>query len=404
MPSPQSLQDSLAEHRGLSDKLEADTVRYAISFTDTLKENEIKSLIDLMVAAFAKHGVETTMHMPEGEQPFITCYATPAALAAEAEHLDYLKETKAGSRVEFEVADAENFRGWSGYTSGSFWLPCERVQLTLSLLEISTMEGKDLERFVKHLPQKRQEAAMALQNSSLLHALKLAEVVDVVTPLHSEEARKAIWHSAKWSVLAPVQMIYVYFGSHVAFYFAWMNFFTTSLVFPGVIGVAMYVHRVYYGFTVDNHPYLPLYSLFMVFWALFFCQLWKRKSAELACSWGTYGEARRDSVRPEFTGDLRVSPVSGEQERYYPSYKRKGTYILSVVVTGAFLSVAFGVMILSLNLQGYIKDNGEWTERIFFFPWLAQWSDEGRIFDPALNTNLIPVTLALPPTSFPNPL
>ena len=50
-------------------------------------------------------------------------------------------------------------------------------------------------------------------------------------------------------------------------------------------------------------------------------------------------------------------------------------------------------MILSLNLQGYIKDKGIWTERIFFFPFIAKYSDPGRIFDPESLTNLIPTVI-----------
>ena len=36
---------------------------------------------------------------------------------------------------------------------------------------------------------------------------------------------------------------------------------------------------------------------------------------------------------------------------------------------------------------------GLWTEEIFHIPFIAQWSDEGRIFDPEAMTNLIPVVL-----------
>ena len=69
-------------------------------------------------------------------------------------------------------------------------------------------------------------------------------------------------------------------------------------------------------------------------------------------------ESRGEDERPEFRGELRTSPVTGKQERYYPQARRYPSYLLSVVVTSSFLAVAFGIMILSLNLQGYIKDEG----------------------------------------------
>jgi len=64
-------------------------------------------------------------------------------------------------------------------------------------------------------------------------------------------------------------------------------------------------------------------------------------------------------VRPEFRGDLRTSPVTGKKECYYPQTRRYPSYLLSFFVTSSFLAVAFGIMIVSLNLQGYIKDEGE---------------------------------------------
>ena len=68
---------------------------------------------------------------------------------------------------------------------------------------------------------------------SLVHGLELAQVL-TVTPLHTAE-RNEVWKAAFWSILSPVDAIYEYFGSKVAMYFAWMNFYTTWLVVPGEV-------------------------------------------------------------------------------------------------------------------------------------------------------------------------
>jgi len=48
---------------------------------------------------------------------------------------------------------------------------------------------------------------------------------------------------------------------------------------------------------------------------------------------------------------------------------------------------------LALHLLPRAPIAGLWTEEIFHIPYIAQWSDEGRIFDPEAMTNLIPVVL-----------
>ncbi len=58
-------------------------------------------------------------------------------------------------------------------------------------------------------------------------------------------------------------------GEDMAFYFAWMNFYSTSILFPAVVGVVMYLTRGA-GTTVDTDPYLPFYSVFMAIWAVLF--------------------------------------------------------------------------------------------------------------------------------------
>jgi hypothetical protein len=165
-------------------------------------------------------------------------------------------------------------------------------------------------------------------------------------------------------LFAPVDELHYYFGSEVAFYFAWMNFFTTWLVVPGLIGLGVYCHRIHYGYSLENHPLLPLFSLFMVIWAILFTKYWKRMSAYWACKWNTSEEIEEEEMRPEHFGDLVQSPITGQSVLHYPEYKRIPSYVLSLIVTSLFLAIAFSVMICSLNLQGYIKGDS-YNERFF---------------------------------------
>ena len=53
---------------------------------------------------------------------------------------------------------------------------------------------------------------------------------------------------------------------------------------------------------------------------------------------------------------MEPHPVTGIPSLHYPRWKRQLRYLLSVVVTIPILLVGVLVMILSLNLNGYIRD------------------------------------------------
>ena len=61
----------------------------------------------------------------------------------------------------------------------------------------------------------------------------------------------------------------LYTGEEIAFYFGWMDFYSTCILVPLVVGLAMYLVRGKET-TVDTDPYLPLFSVFMAIWAVLF--------------------------------------------------------------------------------------------------------------------------------------
>lgn len=58
-------------------------------------------------------------------------------------------------------------------------------------------------------------------------------------------------------------------GEEVAFYFGWMDFYSTCILIPLILGLVMYLVRGQET-TVDTDPYLPLFSVFMAIWAVLF--------------------------------------------------------------------------------------------------------------------------------------
>uniref|UniRef100_A0A6V7QTG4 Anoctamin transmembrane domain-containing protein n=1 Tax=Ananas comosus var. bracteatus TaxID=296719 RepID=A0A6V7QTG4_ANACO len=125
------------------------------------------------------------------------------------------------------------------------------------------------------------------RNESLLGKMEAVGIVKQVFPLHDEVRRKQLlgnwalnWLDFTWQ---PIDEIYSYFGTKIATYFAFLGMYTRWLFFPAVFGLAMQI--------IDFGPLqllvLPAFFVFVISWAVFFFQFWKRKnSALLASRWG----------------------------------------------------------------------------------------------------------------------
>lgn len=66
-------------------------------------------------------------------------------------------------------------------------------------------------------------------------------------------------------------------GEEVAFYFAWMSYFTWSLLPIALFGLVLFLHRPK-GVTVDDSPYLPAYAILMALWTIVFTKVSKKQS------------------------------------------------------------------------------------------------------------------------------
>ena len=145
-------------------------------------------------------------------------------------------------------------------------------------------------------------------------------------------------------------------------------------------------------------------------------QIWKRKESEYSFLWRTHGLEKSELLRPEFTGKMQPSPITGQPEKYFPRWKRWLRYGLSFVLTLPVLALAIGAMLCSLNFNGYIKDKESpvyiaafayFAEPVsqlkysflsislkcfFLFFWLKK-----NFFDPSWNSPLVPQAIKKKP-------
>ncbi|KAF9940556.1 Anoctamin-7 [Mortierella alpina] len=172
----------------------------------------------------------------------------------------------------------------------------------------------------------------------------------------------------------PLEEIRFYYGEKIALYFAWVGHYTKWLVSAAIAGLLFLIfglvnyfsNRNDVGLTnvslklvsiFDNALSLP-YALFMSIWAALFVEYWKRKSNVLAYEWNTFDFERRERARPEFrpTG-VRISPVTGKKELYYPRYKQVISVMMSIMVVLVSIAIVI-VSVGSLVVLNLILRNG----------------------------------------------
>ena len=248
-------------------------------------------------------------------------------------------------------------------------------------------------------------------SSSLRYLLLRHGFIDTLTPLHNDELKMSVLNETCYPLSRrrpPSCLINEYYGPSIAFYFAFAGFLLEWLLPLGILGFTIFLFRVYRNDTLDEDEYTPFYGLFCFLWAVMFTISWERREKELAYGFGTLPllDRRLSQItsfgiesegtghkRPEFVGIIRTSPVTGRSELFYPSSRRRIHYLFSALVTLAMLVVAFWLMILSLNLQGYIAQKGE-VYHPFHYPQLSVLATEGGILDSTSSwRSLIPVVI-----------
>ncbi|CAH8629126.1 unnamed protein product [Schistosoma rodhaini] len=202
----------------------------------------------------------------------------------------------------------------------------------------------------------------------------------------------------------PISYIRYYFGEAVAFYFAWLGFYTAWLLPIAILGIIVFlfglldlksdsiIHEVCdlgqniymcplcksskcKFWTLDtsclrtklmrlvDHEGTVLFAVVMSLWAVIFFEMWKRKQVSLAYRWNVYSlEPMDQPPRPEFMALLskrcprKVNSLTGYVEPFIPFWRRKvpiilvsfSTVLLTVILTLAFL---VGVVLYKLVIK-----------------------------------------------------
>ncbi|KAF1313365.1 hypothetical protein FI667_g17434, partial [Globisporangium splendens] len=169
----------------------------------------------------------------------------------------------------------------------------------------------------------------------------------------------------------PLRDVRDYFGESIAFYFAWLAFYTQLLVGPA-IGVAMVLM-----YQRDDQELETLWSFYrtgeigstakffmspvafalgigIIVWGFLFAKLWERKCIWYQLEWGTTRLDLELHDRASFWGESRRNPVTNEVETHFSGQKRLVRQCVSLLVMLGLGAMNLFLVITLILVQGYL--------------------------------------------------
>ncbi|GBM26977.1 Anoctamin-10 [Araneus ventricosus] len=178
-------------------------------------------------------------------------------------------------------------------------------------------------------------------------------IITYMYPLHEPAELEIL--KKKWTFTSlPLGDVRNYFGEAVAFYFAFTFYYTCYLLPTAVIGAIQSV------ISFDISRCYIFFAIFKMIWVTLFLENWKRKSNELAYTWGTLRLINLPKLHPTFRGiHMDIDPVTKQHVPIYPAYKRHfKVYCISLPLVILCLIFAIVVMLVYFQIE-------EWTIQEF---------------------------------------
>ncbi|CAB1332297.1 unnamed protein product, partial [Coregonus sp. 'balchen'] len=164
-----------------------------------------------------------------------------------------------------------------------------------------------------------------------------------------------VLHNIQFLEGQPINDVHDYFGVKIAMYFAWLGFYTTSMLYPAVIGFVLWILTE--SDQTSRDICCVVFALFNVVWATLFLERWKRRGVELAYKWGTLDTPNEslEEPRTQFRGVKRCSPITGCEEFYYPPWRRRVfRWLVSLPICILCLCFVFLAMLICFELQEFV--------------------------------------------------
>ena len=167
-----------------------------------------------------------------------------------------------------------------------------------------------------------------------------------------------------------------YFGEKIGLYFHFLAHYTEWLMFPAIVGIPLQFASV--ALNDYSAPYLPIYSFFIVQWAIFMLEFWKRRESIIALEWGnlfflfvfplfqhlfyihlfmkgTSHFEEMETNQADFKGKRIKSYINGEEIIYFSNSQRRTFIAQSIIITTLLVLLVVG-LVTSIYFIRYVLE------------------------------------------------
>ena len=137
-----------------------------------------------------------------------------------------------------------------------------------------------------------------------------------------------------------------YFGEMHGMRMAFTAHITSAYYILAAVGFAILVETLVAG--TEATKAVISYTFFLVIWSIVVSEKWKTRQCALSVTWGTRGFEENEKPRPQYTGYMVASPITGKPEVFFPPRERQPSMLANVAVVLfmillnlAFLGVVF---------------------------------------------------------------
>ncbi|KAK7107832.1 hypothetical protein V1264_015682 [Littorina saxatilis] len=224
--------------------------------------------------------------------------------------------------------------------------------LSRTVFEVSGDKSKDKFGIKKMVSAGAYDAAYPLHEGEFKseHSILTRGKANNRHLLYETWARPGTWYKYQ-----PLDHIRLYFGEKIGIYFTWLGYYTAKLIPAAIVGLIAFFYgvgtvnddpasteicdkngpgnytmcpvcderctywRLYRSCTYSTVTYLfdneatVIFAAFMALWAMFFIEMWKRRTAEIEYDWDVADFEEEETVRPEFEALVqkrRMNPIT----------------------------------------------------------------------------------------------
>ena len=284
------------------------------------------------------------------DSPF---YGRTCKTRAEAQKLedDYLFNRSAPFHMtelyDFQRGDYREL-GWK-MVKRDFFTPALRSQLLSCAINAVFIKNSKLEKLTVHDLLHKQY----ISSYFVLHDGPLSDP-------NSQSLRMLLraWTKGRLTLPMPLHTIRDYFGETVAFYFAFIEYYTEWLRYAAVIGVGALIYGIISAVTAgkltalfDNEGSV-VFSIALVTWSLLFLKFWKRRVNFLCFAWDLDNFDENTVVRPQWVPTHeRISDITGEIEEYEPFWRQNIRTTITLVFMVLIVLFLCGLFVATVYFQ-----------------------------------------------------